>query len=188
MYAALEKIRTIREAVGVFNDADSLERAIDDLRTHGFARHEYTVLADTKTIEKKLGHIYRRVEDMEDNHYAPRTVFSTQDSIGELQAALFGDTLCLAVIATMAAVMASGGTLLTTAIAATAAGVGGGAIGNVLSRMVGKRHANYIQDQIQHGGLLLWVNTKDAAHEKRAVEILRKHSAHHVHVHEIPAN
>jgi hypothetical protein len=35
--------------------------------------------------------------------------------------------------------------------------------------------------------VLLWVNVRDAAQEKTAVETLAAHSAHDIHVHEIPA-
>jgi hypothetical protein len=38
---------------------------------------------------------------------------------------------------------------------------------------------------LARGGLLLWVNLRNAAEEKTAVEILMAHSAHDVHVHDI---
>ena len=46
--------------------------------------------------------------------------------------------------------------------------------------------ADLIQEQIDHGGLLLWVRTRDEDHEKRAVDILKKHSGKDVHLHDIP--
>ena len=52
---------------------------------------------------------------------------------------------------------------------------------------IGDHHARYLQDQMDCGGLLLWVNTRDAALEKRAVEILKQHSAGDIHVHALPA-
>ena len=74
-----------------------------------------------------------------------------------------------------------------TAIAATAlAGGAGGLIGSILAKWVGDHHAGYLQEQINHGGLLLWVRTWAAEDEKRAVEILKKHSANGAHVHTLP--
>ena len=181
-----DKIQRIREAVAVFNDVDSFQDALDDLQTHGFSRRHISVLADAGTVEKKLGHIYRRVEEEEDNPKAPRTIFVPLESIGEAEGALIGFPLYVAAVAATAIVVASGGTLLTAIMAATGAGAGGALIGNIFAGMVAKHHADYIQNQIDHGGLLLWVNLPDKAHEKRAVEILSKHSAHDVHVHEIP--
>jgi hypothetical protein len=40
---------------------------------------------------------------------------------------------------------------------------------------------------MDRGGLLLWVRTWDVEDERRAVEILRKHSGSDVHVHALPA-
>lgn len=181
-----EKIETISEAVGIFNDAHSLQAAIDELRTHGFGRRHISVLADAETIEKKLGHVYKRVEDMVDNPDVPRTIFVQLEALGEAEGALFGLPLFVAACAASTVVVASGGTLLAAIMAATAAGAGGGLIGAILAQIIGKHHADYIQDQINHGGLVLWVTTEDAEHEQSAVAILKKHSAHDVHIHNIP--
>jgi len=54
-----------------------------------------------------------------------------------------------------------------------------------LAKLVGKHHSDYLQKQIEQGGLLLWVNTTEPKYEKRAVEILRKHSAQDVHIHDM---
>jgi hypothetical protein len=35
--------------------------------------------------------------------------------------------------------------------------------------------------------VLLWVRLRDTEAEQRALDILRRHSAHDVHVHDIPA-
>ncbi|MDA0307520.1 MAG: hypothetical protein O3A58_02670 [Proteobacteria bacterium] len=186
MTQAAEEIDTVPEAVGVFDDADSLQATIDELQEHGFARHSLSVLADAKAVEEKLGHIYKRVEEEEDDPKAPRTIFVPLESIGDAEGALIGFPLYVAATAATVIVAASGGTLLTAIMAATGAGAGGALIGGIFAKMVAKHHADYIQDQIDHGGLLLWVNLPDAEHEKKAVEILKKHSAHDVHVHNIP--
>ncbi len=44
-----------------------------------------------------------------------------------------------------------------------------------------------MREQLERGGVLLWVRLPDAAAEPRALDILRRHSAHDVHVHEFPA-
>ena len=75
----------------------------------------------------------------------------------------------------------------TNTIGAAAGGVGGGAIGGVLAKIIGQHHADYIEDQLERGGLLLWVRTWSAADEKHAIEILANHSGSDVHVHDLPA-
>jgi hypothetical protein len=84
------------------------------------------------------------------------------------------------------AIVVSGGTLAAGITAAVLAGGAGGLIGSILARWVGDHHAHYLQEQMDRGGLLLWVRTWDAEDERRAVEILRKHSGGDVHVHALP--
>src|SRR3546814_8046811 len=78
--------------------------------------------------------------------------------------------------------VATGGTLLAVIAGAALAGSAGGLIGSVLAKRLGEHHAQYLHEQIVRGGLLLWVRTRDPTREKRAIEILRKHSADKVHV------
>ena len=70
---------------------------------------------------------------------------------------------------------------------AAAAAIGGGVgglFGASLAKLIGDRHARHIEEQLKHGGLLLWVRVRDAEREKRAVEILSRRSGRDVHVHE----
>jgi hypothetical protein len=82
--------------------------------------------------------------------------------------------------------LAGGGLAAIAAAGAVGAGAGG-LIGSVLAKWIGDHHAQYLQEQLDHGGLLLWARTWDAEDEKRAVEILSKHSGRDVHVHTVPA-
>lgn len=50
-------------------------------------------------------------------------------------------------------------------LGASIAGGAGGLIGGILAKLVGEHHAHYLQAQLEHGGLLLWVRTWDAVHE-----------------------
>jgi len=59
-------------------------------------------------------------------------------------------------------------------------------LGSILAKWVGDHHAHHLQVQLDHGGLLLWVRTWNAKDEKRASEILAKHSGRDVHVHTLP--
>ena len=67
------------------------------------------------------------------------------------------------------------------------AGGAGGVFGAALGKLIGDHHARHLQEQLDHGGLLLWVGTRDDEHEARAVKILSRHSAHDVHLHALPA-
>lgn len=174
----------VREAVAVFPDEASLQEAIDDLLSHGFDRAEIGLLASERAVEEQLGHRYERVEELEDDSEVPRVGYVSKESLGDAEGSLIGAPLYVAAVAGAAgAVVASGGSLLAAIIGATAAGSAGALIGAVLAKLLGERHAHYLQEQIEHGGLLLWVRTWDAEEETRAVEILRRHSGRDVHVH-----
>jgi hypothetical protein len=176
----------VHEAVGIFDDEDTLQAAMDDLEEHGFMRHELSLLADDKTIEEKLGHIYERTDLAQDDPAAPRTVFTPKEARGDAQGALIAMPLYIAATTATAVVVASGGTILSALAAASAAGAVGTAIGAALANFVAKHHASYILSQIERGGLLLWVNLRNLEQEELAKKILKRHSAHNIHTHKIP--
>lgn len=178
---------TRTEAVGVFEDADSLQQAIDELMSSGFDRAELSLLAAEETVEKELGHLYDRVQELEDDPAAPRTAYVSKESIGDAEGGLVGGLVYVGALAATGAVVASGGALAAAIAAAAAAGGAGGLIGAVLARMIEDHHARYLKEQLDRGGLLLWVRTRDGVHEKRAVEIMGRHSAHDVHLHALGA-
>lgn len=178
---------TRTEAVGVFDDAGSLENAIDELLSSGFNRAEVSLLASEHAVGEKLGHAYKKVAELEDDPAVPRAAWVSTGAIGDAEGALIGGLVYVGAVVAAGAVVASGGTLAGAIAGAAMAGGAGGLIGSVLAKLVGDHHADYLQEQLDHGGLLLWVRTRDGEHEKRATGILSKHSAHDVHVHELPA-
>lgn len=173
------------EAVGVFDDAASLQAAIDALLSAGFDRAELSLLADEDTVERKLGAHYRRVEGLEDDPNAPRAAYVSTESVGDAEGGLIGGLFYVGAATALAGVVATGGSLAAMLTAAAGAGAAGGAIGAVLARLIDERRARALADQLAHGGLLLWVRTRDQAHETRALDLLRRNGARDAHVHEL---
>lgn len=68
--------QTIREAVGVFHDREAFQNAVEDLMSAGFDRAELSLLAGEQAVEGKLGHAYRRVQELEDEPTVPRAATS----------------------------------------------------------------------------------------------------------------
>ncbi|MGE3740703.1 MAG: hypothetical protein AB7I59_14525, partial [Geminicoccaceae bacterium] len=85
----------VREAVAVFNDVSSLESAVDDLRAAGFDEDQISLLAGHDTVEQTLGHMYERVEEMEDDPSAPRTAFVSGKNIDVRENRLLGSLTIL---------------------------------------------------------------------------------------------
>jgi hypothetical protein len=144
---------TVREAVGVFHDEKSLQAAVDELLIAGFDRSKLSLLADQHAVEKKLGHLYDKVSDLEEDPAVPSRAFVGVDSRTEAKGAMIGGLAYVGAVASAGLVVASEGTLIATLI---------------------------------RGGILLWVRTEDIGRERRAVELLKRHSAADVHVFELP--
>ncbi len=175
----------VREAVGVFHHWNNLQAAVDELTASGFDRSEVSLLAGEATVEEKLGHVYSKVSELEDDPDAPRLCFVGRDSLTEGKATAIGALGYVGAVAAIGVVVASGGTLAWAAIAGVAAGGGGAAVGSLFAHALGRGRAKDLEAQLEKGGLLLWVYTRDAAHEEKATAILRKHGGDDVHVHSL---
>lgn len=182
-----QEVATIREAIGVFSRSDDLQDAIDELLSSGFNRADLSLLAGEQAVEEKLGHWYEKVGGLADDPTIPRTAYVSTQAIGDAQGGLIGGLMLVGAMAAAGAVVASGGTLAATIAATAAVGGAGGLVGSILAKWIGDHHAHYLQEQLDRGGLLLWVRTWNAEDERLAVEILRKHSGGDVHVHALPA-
>lgn len=179
--------KTQTEAVGVFDDAARLQEAVDALLSAGFDRAEISLLASGPAVEAKLGHTYKKAAELEDDQSSPRVAYVSTEAIGDAEGGLIGALLYVGAVAGAIPIVASGGTLAGAIAGATMLGGAGALIGSVLAQLVGDHHADYLREQLDHGGLLLWVRTRDKAHEAKATQILSKYSAKDVHLHALPA-
>jgi hypothetical protein len=175
---------TVDEAVAVFHDVSALDAAVDDLRKAGFRRGDISLLASEDAVEKKLGHRYERIEELEDDPDAPRVVYRTRASVGESEDLIIGSMTYLPAVVAAGTVVATAGVV---AAAVTGTAIAGALIGTVLAHWLDRQQAEWLQEQLDHGGLLLWVRTPDTEAEPKAMTILRRHSAHDVHIHRLPA-
>ena len=174
------------EAVAVFHDVPSFQAAIDDLLLAGFDSAEINVLAHEAAIRTKFGRAYTSTRELMDDPDAPRIGYVPDETIGDAEGAVIGAGIYIPAIAGSLAVVASGGTLLGAIAAAAIAGGAGGLVGAALARLIGHEHGKHLDQHLQRGGLLLWIRTRDAEHAEKALEILRRHTADSVHLHDIP--
>jgi hypothetical protein len=179
-------VLTTTEAVAVFSEVASFQAAIDDLLFAGFDHADINVLAHEDTVASRLGRKYASTAEFEDNPEVPRIGFVPAETIGDAEGAVIGTGVYVPAIFGSLAVVASGGTMLGAFAAAVIAGGAGGLIGAALARFIGYEHAKHLDQHLHHGGLLMWVRTNDTEHEKKALRILRRHSARDVHLHQLP--
>ena len=176
-----------REAVGLFHDEKTLQDAADELLINGFNHADLSLLAADRTIEAHLGHKFERVADLEDDSHVAFQALIDSDSRTEGKGALIGGLFYVGAMAAAGMVVASGGAVAALILGVAAGGGAGGLIGVLLARFLEKHHAHALQEHLDKGGLLLWVRTRDLAHEQRATSILKRHSGEDVHLHELSA-
>lgn len=182
--SAEDQDQLVTEAVAVFHDVGDLDGAVEALQSAGFKRADISLLASEDAVEKKLGHRYERVEELEDDPKAPRVAYRTRESVGETEDVIIGSMTYLPAVLAAGTVVASAGVV---AAAVTGTAIAGALIGTVLARWLDKSHAEHLQEQLEHGGLLLWVRTRDQQQEQTALKVLREHAGTDVHVHRLPA-
>lgn len=178
--------KSTREAVAVFARPEDMEAAIDELLSSGFARAELSLLASSETVREKLGHSFSSTRELEDDTDVPTTAYVARESVGDAEGAVIGGLMYVGAFLGFGPVVASGGAIGAAILAAVLGGGAGGALGSIFASIIGKKHADHLQEQMAAGGILLWVRTRDTDHEERARKILSRHSGQDVHLHGIP--
>ncbi|TNF58212.1 MAG: hypothetical protein EP307_12520, partial [Rhodobacteraceae bacterium] len=157
--------------------------AFYDLRAVGFHHSDISLLGSEAALKDKLGEAFWRAPELEDDPRAPRAHFVSEEAMGELEGAIAGGFFFVGSAIAMAALLTPASTAAAS-IAAIAIGGGPGAvIGTLLARRADRHHRDYYRDQIAHGGILMWVRTRDKPREDLAVKIMKAHSGRDVHVH-----
>ncbi|MCI2395982.1 hypothetical protein [Aliiroseovarius sediminis] len=174
----------VPEAVGVFDSFETLQQAFYDLRMAGFSRYDISLLGHEKTLKKKLGDAYWRTEDLEDDPDVPRAAFVSEEAMGEMEGMIVGGVFFIPSYIAMVAAAAAGGAVAATAAAVAIVGLPAAVIGALLARRADKHHRDYYAQQVERGGILLWVRVDTTEKQARAVDILKSHSGKDVHVHD----
>lgn len=171
----------LREAVGIFADAKSLESAAQELMNQGFDRSLLSLIATESVLAEKLGGHLDTSKSLVDSDDAPRIAYTDHSELSLGQGAIISGLFYLGAMIGTGVVFASGGAPLVALIAATVGGVSGGGIGAALSNRLGQAVADKVSDEVARGGIILWVRTVDAEHEALALKIMRDSGASDVH-------
>lgn len=169
------------QAVAVFHDVASMDAAVEALIEAGFALDDVSLLASEQAVEDKLGHRYERVEELEDNPDAPRVAYRTLAEFAETERTVTNVLTYLPAMIAAGTVVASAGIV---AAAITGTAVGGAVLSTVLARWMDQSHAERVQEQLEHGGLLLWVKAATPEKQDAAIRVLEAHGAADVHLHD----
>ena len=186
--AAIPPAAGFHEAVGVFATTDELEAAIDALAGAGFDRTQMSLLGADSMIAPHVAPSITDTDRAADDPEAPRAAPVSEIDLRQ------GRTLAASMAGVIAGLVASGAAIMTgtAAIAAVigAAAVGGGATRavNAGGRWIERGRAVFLREQVDRGGILLWVTATDPERAAAAQGILTRHGARHAHLHPDPAD
>lgn len=167
-----------REAVAVFDSEQALRSAVDALMQIGLRQDDLSLLGDVSLLHN-LGNV-KQIEDAGDVKHA---AYVSSDERTEGLSAIVGAPAYV-IGAGAAAIVATGGAALIPTIAVTAGGAAvGGALGLLLARAFGRKHADRVGSQIAAGGLLLWVHAPDPEKDAAIIAALSRNGGRDVHIH-----
>lgn len=183
MYPATEDDTSFREAVGLFPNMDAMQDAIRELEGSAFQRDSISILGSRREMQRVFGTDVIDPVAVEDNPQAPRRAPPRPEEVGIGAGALIGGAAYLAAIS--AALMTMPLSLPVTLAAVALGGGGGAVVGAGIVALLGRHMDENTLRQIEQGGLILWVRTPDEEHEAIALDIMQKHGAHHIKIHDM---
>ena len=163
----VETPRTIR--AGVFTNEDDAARAVRELIAAGFSSEEVTVICSDKNVERRFERFHH--QDQAGDH-TPEAAMT-----GGLMGATLGGLTAIGLVA-------SGGTALLAAGGFVAfGGIAGSLIGAFMTRGMEKELADYYDQAVVQGNILVAAERKDenaGASLAEAARILEANGAHAV--------
>jgi len=173
----------MREAVGLFLSGHDLQEAIRSLEGAAFPRQDISIMGTRGELENVFGSKTVDPHIAMDNADTPRAAPARPEEKNIGMSAMVSVPAYVGAIAL--AFSAAAVWFPATIDAAIIGGLGGGTLGAIMAKIFGDTDTRHYQEQIEKGGLLLWVRTPDREREEIAVEIMRRHQGREVHVHDI---
>jgi hypothetical protein len=181
----LDRART-REVTGVFHSKKTLELAAQDLLMAGVDRADIDVSASSDELGRRLNYQAIPPPDLADLPTAPRQPFTGGDDLIAAEAVAGSVAGCAVAVVVAALLVAWGLSPPVIGIAAVLCGLAaaGVAIFRVRRRLLRERYLG-LENIAEWNGLVMWVRVRSPEIEAAAQEILVRHGAEAVHIHEI---
>jgi hypothetical protein len=181
----LDRMRT-REVTGVFHSRKALIDAAEELLVAGIDRADIDVSASVDELDRRLNYWSIPAADLADMPNTPRRSFMGIDDVQSAEAVAGSIAGCIAAIAVAAILVARGAEPLYIGIFSILTGliIGALAVTRIRRRLYRERTLG-LERQSEWQGLLIWVRVRSPEKEAEAQEILARHGAEALHVHEI---
>jgi hypothetical protein len=173
-----------REAVGTFHFEAALEAAVSELASAGWDRARLSILAAESVLAPHLP-VSESTTAAADDPQAPRGAVVSDTDMRQGRTLASSMAGVIAALGAAGAVVVTGGGALAAVVGAAAVGGGVTAAAHAAGRWLNDRREKFLEEQIERGGILLWVALRDPGEDRQATDILRRHGAADVHVHEI---
>ena len=181
----LEQVRS-REVTGVFHSRKALIDAADDLLVAGFDRANIDVSASFDELQRRLNYQSIPPADLADIPTAARQPLIDQGDVLTTDAVVGSLAGCIGAVAMAYFLIIRGMAPLSVGIVSVLTGlVVGGVAVLVVRRRLQRERVRGLEKLAEAHGLLIWVRVLSPEKEAEAQEILARHGAEAVHVHEI---
>jgi hypothetical protein len=181
----LERVRR-REVTGVFHSRKTLIDAADDLLVAGFDRADIDVSASFDELQRRLNYQSIPPADLADIPTAARQPVIDQGDVLTTDAVAGSLAGCIGAVAMAYFLIIRAMAPLSVGILSVLTGlVVGGVAVLVVRRRLQRERVRGLEKLAEAHGLLIWVRVQSPEKEAEAQEILARHGAEAVHVHEI---
>ena len=181
----LEQVSS-REVTGVFRSRKALIDAADDLLIAGFDRADIDVSASFDELQRRLNYQSIPPADLADIPTAARQPLIDEGDVLTTDAVVGSLAGCIGAVAMAYFLIIRGMAPLSVGIVSVLTGlVVGGVAVLVVRRRLQRERVRGLEKLAEAHGLLIWVRVQSPEKEAEAQEILARHGAEAVHVHEI---
>jgi hypothetical protein len=181
----LDLLRT-REVTGVFHSRNALIAAAEQLLVAGFDRADIDVSAPLDELQRRLNYRAIPAADLTDLPTTPRQSYMGEDDALGTGAVVGSVAGCAAAVATAFFLVVYGMGPIAVGILTVLGGVIGGGMALWWTRQRLRRERTMgLENLSEVQGLLIWVRVRSPEMEAKAQEILVRHGAKAVHIHEI---
>jgi hypothetical protein len=178
--------RRTREVTGVFHSRKALIDAAEELLVAGIDRADIDVSAPLDELQRRLNYQSIPATDLADLPTAPRQPLIGEDDVIGTDAVVGSVAGCTVGVAMALYLVIRGMGPLAVGMIAVLTGVIGGAAAVFLARRrLRRERMRGLENLSEANGLVIWVRVRSPEKEAEAQEILLRHGAEAVHVHEI---
>ena len=164
------------EIVGAFQSSEALERAISDLSSAGWDRSELSILAQ-KGLLAPDPPTADQLRDAALGDREARSAVVSEPDVRQGRTLATGMAGVIGAFLVSGATVLTGGTVLAAAIGAAAAGGGAAAAVNAIGQWMDKSRGEFLHEQVEQGGIMLWVVMRRPEQETLARDILGRNGA-----------